>query len=231
MPARTNVLVVIPAYNEERTIREVILRTLPFSDICVVNDASRDETETIVRAFPDVVCITHDQNTHIPKAILDGMAYALHHGYSHVITMDAGLTHKPEELSLFLEYPECDLVIGVRTKITNVPFYRRLISLTATRLMNLALRLTGGVRPAPSIHDATSGYRRYSRRAAEILISRGMKAQAFDFHTEALALVYRNGLSIGEVPITYEFSNSSFNFKVLLMSIRMYLNLLLTGRK
>jgi hypothetical protein len=65
----------------------------------------------------------------------------------------------------------------------------------------------------------------------ELLLNREMKAKAFDFHTESLALIARNGLSIGEIPISYEFSKSSFNMKVLRMSIRMYLDLVITGRK
>ena len=231
MLKREDFLVVIPAYNEEKTIGEVIRRTLPFADVCVVNDASLDNTESIVRSFGRVSCITHEKNTHIPQATLDGMKYALNRGAAYVVTMDAGLTHKPEELPRFLEFPECDLVIGVRTETENVPFYRRLISHTATLLMNLAIRPPGSQLPGSRLRDATSGFRRFSRRAVELLLTRKMRSRAFDFHTESLALIARNGLSIGEVPISYEFSKSSFNAKVLRMSIQMYLDLVITGRK
>ncbi len=231
MLKREEVLVVIPAYNEEQTIGEVIRRTLPFADVCVVNDASRDNTESIVRSFENVVCITHEKNTHIPQATLDGMKYALDRGAAYIVTMDAGLTHKPEELPGFLEFPECDLVIGVRTKTEKVPLYRRLISRTATLLMNLAVRPAEGQLLGSRLRDATSGYRRFSRRSVELLLNRQMKAKAFDFHTESLALIARNGLSIGEVPISYEFSKSSFNAQVLKLSIQMYLDLIITGRK
>ena len=231
MLKREEVLVVIPAYNEEQTIGEVIRRTLPFADVCVINDASGDNTESIVRSFKNVVCITHERNTHIPQATLDGMRYALNRGVAYVVTMDAGLTHKPDELPRFLEFPKCDLVIGVRTKTAKVPFYRRFISRTATLLMNLAVRPAGSQLLGSRLGDATSGYRRFSRPAVELLLNREMKAKAFDFHTESLVLIARNGLSIGEVPISYEFSKSSFNSKVLLMSIRMYLDLIITRRK
>jgi dolichol-phosphate mannosyltransferase len=231
MLGREDFLVIIPAYNEEASIAEVIRRTLPFADICVVNDASTDRTEAIVRSFEGVVLINHTRNTHIPQATLDGMRYALDRGVSYVITMDAGLTHKPEELPRFLEYPECDLVIGVRTKTENVPLYRRWISRIGTFLMNLALQPAGGLLNGRRLQDATSGYRRFSRRAVELLLSRRIKAQAFDFHTESLALILRNGLSVGQVPISYAFSTSSFNLRVLRAGIRMYLDLVLTGRK
>jgi dolichol-phosphate mannosyltransferase len=231
MPRRNDVLVVIPAYNEAATIGELIQRTLPYADVCVVNDGSRDDTENIVKSFENVACLTHAKNTHIPQTLRDGMQYGVSQGYRYIVTMDAGLTHKPEELPRFLQCPECDLVLGVRTERQNVPLFRKIISRTATLLLNLSLKPWGSRLPRPRFHDATSGYRRYSRRAAQLLLNRPMKAKTFDFHTEALMLVYRNGLPITEVPISYDFSNSSFNYRVLFTGIKMFLNIALTDRK
>jgi dolichol-phosphate mannosyltransferase len=231
MQRRNDTLVVIPAYNEAATIGDIIRRTLPYADVCVVNDASRDDTESIVKSFENVVCRTHAQNTHIPQTLKDGMQYGVSRGYRYIVTMDAGLTHKPEELPRFLQCPDCDLVPGVRTERQNVPLFRKIISRTATLLLNLSLKPWGSNLPRPRFHDATSGYRRYSRAAAQLLLNRPMKARTFDFHTEALMLVYRNGLSTQEVPISYDFSNSSFNYKVLMNGIRMFLDIAFTGRK
>ena len=230
MPKRTDTLVVIPAYNEEQTIGEIIRRTLPYADVCVVNDASRDNTPNIASSFPEVTLINHAKNTHIPQTLKDGMQYGLSAGYDYIITMDAGLTHKPEELPRFLECPPCDLVLGVRTQRHNVPWFRKVISHTATLLLNLSLRPWGSNLPRARLHDATSGYRRYSRRAVALLLTRPMKAKTFDFHTEALMLIYRNGLSLQEVPISYDFSNSSFNHLVLLTGLAMYLDIALSAR-
>jgi dolichol-phosphate mannosyltransferase len=223
-------LVVVPAYNEATTIAEVAGRAGKFADVCVVNDASTDETGTIVSALPGVVLITHGKNTHIPGAILDGMRYAFEKGYDYVVTMDAGLTHKPEELPRFLDAPHADLVIGRRVKPVGVPFYRRLISACATILYNFALRPVGQAARSGRIHDVTSGYRRYSREAMELLLSRKFKAKTFDFIPEALMFICRSGMSVGEVPISYEFSNSSFNARVLKTGILMFLDILFSSR-
>jgi dolichol-phosphate mannosyltransferase len=228
VPRRTDTLVVIPAYNEAQTIGEILRRTLAFADVCVINDASRDNTPDIVKSFPSVTLINHAQNTHIPQTLRDGMQYGVSAGYRYVITMDAGLTHKPEELPRFLESPHCDLVLGVRIERQNVPWFRKVISRGATLLLNLALKPWGSNLPRPRLRDATSGYRRYSRRALALLLSRAMQAKTFDFHTEALMLIYRQGLSIQEVPISYDFSTSSFNYRVLLTGIRMFLHIAIT---
>jgi dolichol-phosphate mannosyltransferase len=228
VPRRNDSLVVIPAYNEAQTIGEILRRTLPFADVCVVNDASRDNTADIVKSFPSVTLINHSQNTHIPQTLRDGMQYAVSAGYRYTITMDAGLTHKPEELPRFLESPDCDLVLGVRTQRQNVPWFRKVISRMATLLLNLALKPWGSNLPRPRLRDATSGYRRYSRRALELLLSREMQAKTFDFHTEALMLIYRQGFSIQEVPISYNFSTSSFNYRVLMTGIKMFIHIAIT---
>jgi dolichol-phosphate mannosyltransferase len=224
-------LVVIPAYNEENSIAELIRRTQPYGDICVVNDASKDNTEKIVRTFAKVKCITHSKNTHIPQAVLDGMRYAVENRYDYIITMDAGLSHKPEELPLFIDAPDCDLVLGYRVTRENTPLYRKTLSRLGTMLINCALRPLGSKLPPARFRDVTSGYRRYSFKAAELLLSRELKAKSFDFLTEALMIIYRGHLSIQEVPVSYAFSNSSLRMKVVRQSLRMLLDMLLTKRK
>ena len=91
-------------YNEEQTIGELIERSKKYTDICVVNDGSKDKTADIVNSYPEVVQIIHQKNTHIPQTIRDGMKYAYDNNYDYVITMDAGLSHSPEELTHFLEH-------------------------------------------------------------------------------------------------------------------------------
>jgi dolichol-phosphate mannosyltransferase len=224
-------LIIIPAYNEEKTIREVIRRSLPFGDVLVVDDASKDRTARIVRTFKNVGLIVHPKNTHIPQTVRDGMQYGLDHRYDYVITMDAGLSHLPEELPRFIDAPPCDLVLSYRAKRRNVPFHRRVLSKTAAVLINLALRPIGSGLPFPHFRDVTSGYRRYSRKAVQLLLRKKMKAKTFDFHTEALLLIYRNGLSIREVPITYVYSNSSLNSRVLKTGMKMFLDMVFSRRK
>jgi len=224
-------IVVIPAYNEEKTIKQVIERTLPYADIVVVNDGSRDRTRQIVESFKEVMIINHQKNTHIPQSVLDGMKLAYDRGYDYVITMDSGLSHKPEEIPNFLKAPDCDLVLGYRKKKGDTPLYRKLLSMTAAILFNIAIWRFNLRHFPPHYRDVTSGFRRYSRKAVGLLLGRRFKAKSFDFITESLMFVYRNDLTIMEIPITYDFSNSSLNGRVVRDSFRMFLDILLHGRK
>lgn len=228
---KNKVAVVIPAYNEADTIAELLRRIKPFADAIVVNDASKDNTESIVKSTQGAICISHKINTHIPRATLDGIKYAFENGYEYIITMDAGLSHCPEQLPDFINAPEADLVMGVRERSINTPKWRLMLSKTATFLINLALRPWGSKLPKAKFKDVTSGYRRYSRKAVGLLLQKKFEAKTFDFHTEALMFVYRNGLTIIEIPISYSFGNSSLNKRVIFDGFAMFLNMLYTRRK
>ncbi|PJZ63164.1 glycosyltransferase family 2 protein, partial [Leptospira adleri] len=136
-------LVVIPAYNEEETIREVVERALVYSDVLVVDDASRDRTPEILKELikknpKKLFTIRHEKNTHIPGGIQDGMKFAVEKKYDSVVTMDAGLSHDPDKLPDFIR-TDADLVIGSRVTSDGVPLYRKLISFAAAKVMNYCI--------------------------------------------------------------------------------------------
>ena len=221
-------LIIIPAYNEESTIEEVVRGASEYCDVCVVDDASKDRTPEILanlksefqgRKTGTLHIIRHESNTHIPGGIQDGMRYAWEQDYDYVITMDAGMSHLPSDLPLFLDAGDQDLVIGRRHQTENVPLYRKLISWKAARVMNYCLSDGLFDLKGPGIQDCTSGYRRYSKKIYSIIAGAELESRAFDFHMESLYLAVRNGASFKEVPITYKFSTSSFNRKVLLQAM------------
>lgn len=224
-------LVVIPAHNEEETIREVVTRSLRYADVSVTDDGSRDQTPAILREIQSECAagihphrlnvITHENATHIPRGVQDGMRWGVEQGYDFIITMDAGLSHDPDALPGFIAAdPNVDLVIGTRTEVENVPFYRKVISWMGARVVNFALARSWWDVRGPGIRDCTGGFRRYSRRAADRVASAELRSKAFDFHMESLALVIRAGMSFSEIPIRYVFSNSSFNSKVLRLAMQ-----------
>ncbi|EKR65052.1 glycosyltransferase, group 2 family protein [Leptospira weilii str. 2006001853] len=223
-------LVVIPAYNEEETIREVVERALKYSDVIVVDDASKDKTPEIVQALikkhsKKLFTIRHEKNTHIPGGIQDGMKFAVEKKYDSVVTMDAGLSHDPDKLPEFIN-TDTDLVIGSRITTDGVPLYRKLISFLAAKVINYCISPglfdVFGYR----LRDCTSGYRKYSKRAFTWIAESKLESIAFDFHMEALSIVAKNKGTIREIGIHYVFSNSSFNRRVLKQAIWFALKLL-----
>ena len=213
-------LVVVPAYNEAATIVEVATRASRYADVCVVDDASTDGTAALVETLPRVHVVRHARNTHIAGALLDGFRYARERGYDHCVTMDAGLSHDPDAIPSFQAHADADLVIGYRTRREGVPFARVALSQGANWLMNLSLERRFVPWGGAGLRDCTSGYRMYSRRAYELLLTAPLRCRAFDFHIESLCCVYRAGLSIAEVPISYRFTNSSLRRQIVVEALR-----------
>ncbi|MDH5654499.1 MAG: glycosyltransferase family 2 protein [Spirochaetia bacterium] len=233
------VLTVIPAHNEEETIRKVVTLALKHTDVSVTDDGSTDQTGRILSEILEETragkhshslnIIVHEKATHIPAGIQDGLKFGVKEGYDFIITMDAGMSHDPEVLPEFIGYDsDIDVVIGMRKDTANVPLYRMAISRMAALVVNYSLTSSYFSFFGPGISDCTSGFRRYSRRSAELIASSELKSKAFDFHMEALALCVRKGYSAAEHPIKYIFSNSSFNSRVLKQAMKFGFHLLAT---
>ncbi|HOW27320.1 MAG TPA: glycosyltransferase family 2 protein [Elusimicrobiota bacterium] len=212
---RRDFLIVIPAHNEEKTIERVAVRSRAHADVCVVDDGSTDSTPLVLSRIGAIHVITHRQNTNIPGAILSGMRYAKEKGYGYVITLDAGMSHDPDEIPLFMNHPEADLLIGCRVKREGVPVWRRMLSFCANLAYNIGLDRSAGVFKRRYFKDLPSGFRRYSNKAVDVLLSSELKSRSFDFLFESAKLVYGKGLTISEVPITYRFTNSSLGLKTI----------------
>lgn len=217
-------LVVIPAYNEEESIAKVVHGAVKQADVLVVDDCSTDKTPQILiglkKAYPDKFnFLRHEKNTHIPGGIQNGMKYALEKDYDFVITMDAGMSHDPEELPKFKNLYEYDLLIGKRAKTYGVPIYRKIISFFASRVINFCISKNLWNPFGPALSDCTSGFRRYSKSAYTRIANAKLESVAFDFHIEALYLTYINGGKLKEINITYLFTNSSFNKKIFLYAL------------
>ncbi len=222
---------IIPAYNEEETIEKIILKAKTYADVCVINDNSQDATPEIVAGINGIHVIHHQENTHLPGGILDGMKYASIKGYEYAITMDAGLSHNPDEIPVFMNQEHTDLVIGVRTQKINTPLLRRLLSQSGNLVYNFSLDFPRSLFKTKYFKDITSGFRRYSDRAIRLLLSKEIRSQSFDILFETTMYIYKNRLSISEVPITYNFSTSSLNKRVVRDCVRMCINSLLQPRK
>jgi dolichol-phosphate mannosyltransferase len=237
----TEKLIIIPAHNEEETIRDVVTAALKYADVSVTDDGSRDRTAAILHELADecknsghphkLNIITHPVATHIPQGVQDGFRFGVRNGYGFFVTMDAGLSHDPHALPGFFNYnQDIDVVIGRRQNTQNVPLYRKTISWMASRVVNYALTESYFNFFGPGITDCTSGFRRYSSRAAKKIADSHLQSIMFDFHMEALALCVRSGMSVAEIPIRYVFSNSSFNKRVLRQAMKFALYLLRTKK-
>ena len=190
----TDVLVIIPAYNESANIETVVGRLnsiCPDYDYVVVNDGSTDSTAEICRRC-GFNLLDLPVNLGLAGGFQAGLRYAARYGYRYAIQIDGDGQHRPEYIRSMKEKMDegYDIVIGSRFVGEKKPFTMRMIG---SRMIEFAIRLTTGKK----IQDPTSGMRMFSRRMIE------MFAEGLNFGPEPDTVSYliRKGAKVAEVPV------------------------------
>lgn len=118
---RHRVAIIIPAYNEEKTILDVINSTSPYGQVILINDASTDNTYLIAKQT-NALIINNKSNVGYDEALSLGFEKASKLGYDFVITFDADGQHDKNLLKEFVKFLKLGfpLVLGVRDKKSRV---------------------------------------------------------------------------------------------------------------
>jgi glycosyltransferase involved in cell wall biosynthesis len=197
-------IAIIPAYNEETTIAEVLERTRPFvTEIIVVNDGSSDRTKEIAQ-IAGVIVISHAINRGLGAAIGTGFAAALKRSADVVITLDADGQHDPAEIPKFINAARegADVVIGSRMieGAKGMPWYRKV----AQFIGNFATFILFGA----WVSDSQSGFRGFTRKALEQI---KVKTNRMEISSELIAETHRHKLHLVEVPIKAIYTDYSLS--------------------
>lgn len=107
-------LIVIPAYNEEKTISKVINQAKQYGTVLVVNDCSTDKTKKLVES-KDVILIDNKINEGYEKSLHKGINYGVKNDYQFCITIDGDGQHKIHFIKTVFEY----LIKGYDLVVTN----------------------------------------------------------------------------------------------------------------
>jgi len=196
-------LACIPAFDEEKTIGDVVKKCLLYADkVIVCDDGSSDNTAKIAKESGAQV-ISHNKNLGYGAAIISLFERARQENVDIMITLDGDGQHAPNQIPLLVDaliHHNLDVVAGSRFlgKKSNSSGYRKLgiKIITAASNTGTDLKLT----------DAQSGFRAYSKKAIDMIhpTERGMPIS-----TEILQKVSRGGLSVAEVPITISYQGDT----------------------
>lgn len=163
------VLIIIPAYNEEASIGNVIRAiksTAPEVEIVVINDGSRDTTAQVAQATRLAHVITLPLNVGIGGAMQTGYMYAQQHNYDIAVQMDADGQHDPTYLQHLLrsiQAGESDCMIGSRF-IEKTAYRSSLSRRTGILFFTWLLKLV----TKKTFTDPTSGFRAVNRQIIQI---------------------------------------------------------------
>lgn len=198
MLTRSDVLIIVPALNEEASIGSVLadLTTAGFT-VLVVNDGSTDSTSIVARAcHVDVLDLPY--NMGVGGALRAGFQVAVERGYEAVVQVDADGQHPVDSIDQLIEESNAsaaDMVIGSR-------FLSRetLMSLSLTRRVVMRYLAKAATRAASTpITDSSSGFR-LIRNPLLRAFSRSFSANYLGDTFEAVVMAGRGGFKIREIP-------------------------------
>lgn len=196
---RAEAVCLIPAWNEEMSIADVVRGARDvFSDVVVIDDGSTDQTALTARRSGATV-LSHTVNGGVCAALRTGFLYASRLGATAVVQVDGDGQHPPAEarrvLAELLE-SDADLVIGSRFSATTayqLPLSRR----AGVSILRLSTRAITG----RSFTDPSSGLRAFSGRLCSAL-ARDFPDHFLSDTYELLCAAAKSGYRVKELPVT-----------------------------
>jgi len=209
MRARSKTWIVVPAFNEEKTIGVVIkgLKKHGWRNIIVIDDGSTDKTGEIARE-QGVIVLRHVINRGLGAALGTGINAALLLGAEYIVTFDADNQHFPEDIERIVEPlidNKADIVVGSRFKKKES---RRNVPLKY-RIGNLGLNIITFLLFGKWSTDTQSGLRGFTRRAASMIT---IRTNRMSVSSEIIAEAKRKKLRIIEVPINIRYPHQRQGF-------------------
>lgn len=206
----SDVLVIIPTYNEIENISNIIETVMKYPDgfdILVIDDNSPDGTGKAVEKLME----TYPQRLFLEKragklglgtAYIHGFKWALRRDYAYIIEMDADFSHNPDDLTRL--YHSCkdngaDVTIGSRyisgVNVVNWPMGRVLMSYFASAYVRTVTRM--------KLRDATAGFVCYRRRVLEAINLDKIEFKGYAFQIEMKFKASVKNFRIVELPIIF----------------------------
>jgi glycosyltransferase involved in cell wall biosynthesis len=196
--------VVVPAYNEEKTLHEVVEKLLQvphLHEVVIVDDCSTDRTHEIAQSLasknPSIIrVLRHQKNAGKTEALKTGFAATTG---NIVIVQDADLEYNPDEIGFVIEpivKGVADVAFGSRFQVRSAArvlyFYHYLANQVLTLLSDLLTNL--------NLTDVETGYKAFR---GEIIRNMVITSSGFGFEIEVTAKIAKLKCAIYEVPISY----------------------------
>ncbi len=224
------ILIIIPAYNEEKNIGAVldgIRKQSPGIPILVINDGSADNTEKVALAHNAKV-ISLPYNSGYGVALQTGFLYAVKNNFSIVVQMDSDGQHDPENIKDLLKEVQKenrDVVIGSR--FLSPDSYKTSLARHAGMLL---FGTIASLICRQKVTDPTSGFQALKGRAIEFAASDNYPPDYPD--ADFIILLNRCGFNVKEIPVTMHASPNKESMhhghKTIYYVFKMFLSIFVT---
>ncbi|MBE3127183.1 MAG: glycosyltransferase family 2 protein [Candidatus Atribacteria bacterium] len=215
---KTESLILIPIYNEQKHIFNVLREVRKYSpeDLLVINDGSTDESKDIVEEIAScaklkgkVSIINHPENEGYGKSLIDGTNFARHNHYRYLLTLDCDEQHEPELIPQFfkeIKKEKFDIVSGSRylsfqKQIDAPPEDRYTINRKITGLIN---EITGY-----GLTDSFCGFKAYRMEGLKKL---ELTEKGYGLPLQLWIQAYKNNLTVKELPVSIIYKDKDRTF-------------------
>lgn len=188
-------IVIVPTYNNERTLKRVLDGVLEYTDsVLVVNDGSTDSTSEILKNYPQIIQIHLPENKGKGNALAIGFKVAKEKGFKNAITIDSDGQHYPDDIPNFIEALKSEsapvLLIGNRNMNQDgIPKK----SSFGNRFSNFWFWFETGIK----LEDTQSGYRLYPLD----YLPEKFYTKKFEFEIEVIVRTAWKGVKVKNIPV------------------------------
>lgn len=187
--------VIIPTYNNEKTIKKVVDSVRDYcDDVIVVNDGSTDHTSAILGEYSGIQYISYKENKGKGYALLTGLRYATEKGFDYAITLDSDGQHFADDIPTFIDKIEKkpgSILIGARNlRADNMPGKNTF----ANKFSNFWYKIETG----NTLQDTQSGFRLYPLKLIEGI---HLLTRKYEFEVEIIVRAAWKGINVENVPI------------------------------
>jgi len=201
---KQKIWIVIPAFNEAGRIGGVLvaLRNEGYTNICVIDDCSEDETASVASRFTKNV-LSHAVNRGPGAATSTGLEFAKQQDAEIVLTLDADGQHAVSDIQAVVQpilEGTADVVIGARTiNRSSMPLIRR--------IGNFGLNAITFILFQKWVSDSQSGFKAFSSHALSLI---RIRLDRYEFCSEMIHEISRNKLRCIEVPVQTIYTRESY---------------------
>ena len=193
---RLGIVVVIPTYNNCKTIGQVVADVKQYANhIIVVNDGSTDDTAQILSQIDGIEILTHEHNSGKGTALKNGLCRAKAAGFRYAITIDSDGQHFASDIPTFvneIEQTPDNLLVGSRNiQADNMPGKNTF----ANKFSNFWFKVETGI----NLPDTQSGYRLYPIQLMNI--EKRYYTAKYEFELEALVFASWGGIAVRNIPV------------------------------
>jgi glycosyltransferase involved in cell wall biosynthesis len=215
---KTESLILIPIYNEQKHIFNVLREVRKYSpeDLLVINDGSTDESKDIVEEIAScaklegkVIIINHPENEGYGKSLIDGINFAQDNHYRYLLTLDCDEQHEPELIPQFfkeIKKEKFDIVSGSRY----LSFQKQIDAPPKDRY-KINRKITGLINEITSygLTDSFCGFKVYRMEGLKKL---KLTEKGYGLPLQLWIQAYQNNLTVKELPVSLIYKDKDRTF-------------------